>query len=99
MSKLTVKQRKFISRYLDNNGNGTQAVLSVYDVSNKNSAAAISCKLLRKANIQEAIVRNLEAEGSVLSRTVQLLDDVSNNGTPHDQLKACQVVLKLYGLL
>ena len=99
MRKLTFKQKKFIDQYLYNNGNGTQAALHAYDVSNKNSAAVISCKLLRKANIQEAISENLEAEGSVLSRTVQLLSDVSSNGSPHDQLKACQVILKLYGLL
>ena len=99
MKKLTFKQKKFVDGYVYNNGNGTESVLHAYDVSNRNSAAVISCKLLRKANVQEAINRNRETERSLLSRTVDLLDNVSNNGSPHDQLKACKVVLKLYGLL
>ena len=63
------------------------------------SAEAAASRLLRNVKVQEAIGRSLEGEGSVLSRTVQLLKDVSDHGTSHDQLKACQVILKLYGLL
>ena len=74
-------------------------MLIVYNVKNTNSAAVIGYKLLRNVKVQDEISRILEGEGSVLSRTVQLLKDVSDHGTSHDQLKACQVILKLYGLL
>lgn len=98
LRRLSYKQQLFINEYLKHR-NATQAVIRVYDVSNKNSASVIGSRLLRNVKVREAISRNLEAEGSVLSRTVQLLKNVSDYGTPHEQLKACQVVLKLYGLL
>ena len=97
--KLSHKQRLFIQQYLQNNGNATRAALNAYNVKNTNSAGAIGCRLLRNVKVQEAISRSFEGEGSVLSRAVSLLAHVSDHGTPHDQLKACQVVLKLYGLL
>lgn len=96
---LSFKQRLFIQQYLQLNGNGTQAALRVYNVKNTATASQISYENLRKPKVQEAISSFLEADSSVLSRTVQLLENVSDHGTPHDQLKACQVVLKLYGLL
>lgn len=92
---VTIKQQLFIHKYLEFK-NATKAVTRVYDVGNKNSAAVIGCRLLRNVKVQEAISRILEIEGSVLSRTIQLLENVSNAGAP---LKACQVVLKLYGFL
>lgn len=95
---MTIKQQLFINEYLKHR-NATQAVIRVYDVSNKNSASVIGCRLLRNVKVQEAIDRIHESERSVLSRTVDLLDNVLNNGSPHDQLKACKVALKLYGLL
>ena len=96
---LSYKQLRFVQEYIQNNGNSTKAALKAYNVSTTNSAGVIGHKLLRNVKVQEAISRILEGERSVLSRTVDLLDYVSNNGSPHDQLKACQVVLKLYGLL
>lgn len=99
VSKLSFKQQLFVQKYIQYNGNSTQAVLSVYNVKNTNSAAVIGCRLLRNVKVQEAISRILESEGSVLSRTVQLLANVSSHGTPRDQPKACQVILRLYGLL
>lgn len=95
---MTIKQQLFIREYLEHK-NATKAVTRVYDVSNKNSAGVMGCRLLRNVKVQEAIDRNLEAERSALSRTVQLLKNVLDHGTPHDQLKACQVFLRLYGLL
>lgn len=73
---LSFKQRLFVNHYLQLNGNGTQAALCVYNVKNAATAAQISYENLRKPNVKEAIGRILEAEGSVLSRTVQLLKNV-----------------------
>jgi len=95
---VTLKQQLYIKKYIEHR-NATKAVLDVYNVKNTNSAAVIGCNLLRNVKVQEEISRILEAERSVLSRTVKLLDYVTNYGTPRDQLKAIQVVLKLYGLL
>lgn len=95
---MTIKQKLFIKQYLEHR-NATKAALNVYDAKNTNSAAVIGCNLLRNIKVQGEISRILEAEGSVLSRTVKLIDNVSNSGSPREQLKVIQVVLKLYGLL
>lgn len=95
---MTLKQKLFIREYLEYR-NVTKAVLNVYDVKNTNSAGVIGCRLLRNVKVQEEISRILEAEGSVLSRVVALIDNVMKYGSGREQIKVIQIVLKLYGLL
>ncbi len=95
---MTLKQKLFIKEYLEHR-NATKAVLNVYDAKNSNSAGVIGSRLLRNVKVNEEIKRILEVEGSVQSHTVKLIDYVSNYGSPREQLKAIQIVLKLYGLL
>lgn len=60
---VTIKQKLFVKRYVENKGNGTQAALDVYDVKNSNTAHAIASENLRKPTIQQAIHQALEAKG------------------------------------
>ena len=95
---MTIKQQLFIRKYLEIK-NATKAVLNVYSVKNRNSAAVIGCRLLRNVNVQREISSILESEESILSRTVKLIDNVTKYGSAREQLKVTQMVLKLYGLL
>lgn len=95
---MTFKQNLFINKYL-NYRNATKAVLEVYDVRNRNSAAVIGCRLLRNTNVKSEINRILEAEESIPSQIVILINNVLNYGSTREQLSVINVVLKLYGIL
>lgn len=73
---LSFKQRQFIQKYIQNNGNSTQAVLSVYNVKNTNSAGALGCRLLRNVKVQEAISRIIEGEEALLPCIAQRMNDL-----------------------
>ncbi len=95
---MTLKQRLFIKKYLELR-NATQAVLKVYDVKSRNSAAVIGCRLLRNVNVRQEIDRTIETDGSIPSRIVELIDNVYKYGSIREQLKTAQLILKIYGLL
>jgi len=57
--KLTVKQRKFIKKYIETKGNGTQAALEAYDTDKPNVANAIAVENLQKPTVKEAIEQAL----------------------------------------
>lgn len=54
-TKPTYKQLEFARAYVDNQGNGTQAALRVYDTCDPVTAATISSDNLKKPYVQEAI--------------------------------------------
>lgn len=60
---MTLKQKLFVGKYIEKNGNGTQATLESYDTDNPSVAAVISSENLRKANIQRAIEEVLRSKG------------------------------------
>ncbi len=95
---MTIKQQLFIRKYLEIK-NATKAALKVYDVKNTNSAAVIGCRLLRNVNVQKEISSVLEADDSILTRTVKLIDNVMKYGSGREQIKVITIVFKLYGLL
>ena len=56
LNKLTVKQQKFVEAYINNGGNGTQAVWDAgYDCNNSNSSRVQASENLNKPNIILAI--------------------------------------------
>lgn len=95
---MTIKQQLFVRKYLELR-NATKAVLEAYDVKNTNSAAVIGCRLLRNVNVRREIDRTIETEGSIPSRIVKLIENVSENGSTSDQLKVAQMLLRFYGLI
>ena len=60
---LTVKQKKFVKAYVENEGNGLQAAKKVYKTSSDKSAAVISSQNLAKLNIKDAIDQSLIKHG------------------------------------
>lgn len=63
MEKLKPKQKKFADTYLDT-GNGTKSAFEVYDVTNENSAAAQSSRVLRNVKVQEYLESKAEKAAS-----------------------------------
>jgi phage terminase small subunit len=51
---LTIKQRRFLKHYLKS-GNGTQAALVAYDVTDANTAKSIATENLRKPALRTAL--------------------------------------------
>jgi hypothetical protein len=59
---LTIKQRRFVKHYLET-GNGTEAAMSAYDVTDRNTARSIGTENLRKPAVQDAVAELLDAGG------------------------------------
>lgn len=100
---LTPKQKKFSDEYLDNGGNGTQAVKDAgYDVKNDNSAAVVGSSNLRKVKIQEyleeqadgassrvvELSKNAESEQVKLSANKDILDRAGFKPTENIDIKS-----------
>ena len=71
--KLTVKQRRFIKRYIEL-GNGTKAAMEVYDTKDYQSAASIASENLKK--LENPIRFLMEQKGIDMSKLL----DVMNSG-------------------
>ena len=52
---MTLKQKAFVKKYLTLKGNGTEAVLRVYKVSSRNSAAVIASQNLSRERIRREV--------------------------------------------
>lgn len=52
---MTLKQRLFVKKYLEENGNGTRAALAVYDTVVPCVAAVIASQNINKPKIKRAI--------------------------------------------
>ena len=69
--KLTVKQTKFVKAYVANDGNGTQAALSVYNTTDLDTARAIGSENLAKPSIRDAVDKALELHGITINDAVE----------------------------
>ena len=49
-TKRTLRERKFIKSYIDNNGNATEAYLTINSKANKNTAGVLGNRMLRNVN-------------------------------------------------
>jgi len=50
-TKRTLRERKFIEAYIENNGNATEAYLAINNRANKNTAGVLGFRMLRKVKI------------------------------------------------
>ncbi len=97
---MTIKQRKFIKRYVENRGNGTRAALEAYNVSDPNVAKVIASQNLTKPNIKRGIELALETKGLTDEYIGELLRDATvaglgNKATNADSLRGIDMMLKL----
>jgi hypothetical protein len=81
-STLTVKQRKFISAYIANSGNGTQAALASYNTKDPIVAARIASENVRKPDIRAALEIAFEQQGINESRVVRCVREAMDATRP-----------------
>ncbi|MBR0403098.1 terminase small subunit [Candidatus Saccharibacteria bacterium] len=102
--KLTIKERKFLTEYVDNGGNGTQAALKAYDTNSANDAAVIASKVIKKPSVAEALKMELARQGitieNVIAPVAKGLKAVREDGTDdyRTQLAAHDRAVKIMGL-
>lgn len=99
---MTIKQKQFVKRYIENNGNGTQAAMDVYDAKNYNTAHAIAVENLQKPTIKREIEETMEAKGLTNEYISELLREATVAGlgqkaTNSDSLRGIEMMLKVKG--
>lgn len=57
---MTVKQKLFVKKYIENKGNGTETVLSIYNTSNRNAAGVIASQLLSIPRVRRAVDEEID---------------------------------------
>ena len=95
---MTRKQKNFIERYLGT-GNATEAAFYSYNTKSKNVAGVIGHKLLRNVNVKKETELSFEAEKPIIVSIARMLKNAIDQGSPKEQLRAAEIVLKLRGLI
>lgn len=100
-SKPTFKQKRFIAEYVKNNGNGTKAVMKVYNVKDRINAKAIAHQNLEKEvvqnGIQEALKRSKLTPDYVMDSLHETIDSsIGIKAKNADAIKGIDLLLKLY---
>lgn len=107
---LTIKQKKFVKAYIDNDGNGTQAALATYDTTDYDTANQIAIENLQRPTVKQAIEDALNNHGITIEKATQPIADGLQatktiptsdgfvEGIDHStRLKASGMALKLLG--
>jgi len=97
---LTAKQEKFIHEYLICYNATRAAKLAGYR-STEGSLAVSGHRLLRKANISEAIRQHLQESAMTADEAIMRISAIARGGDgvgTGQQLKALQIVCKIHGL-
>ncbi len=99
---MTLKQKLFVKKYIQNNGNGTQSVLETYNTDDPNVAGAIASENLRKPSIQNEIRQALAAKGlspesigGYLKKAI--VSGLGQKATNADSLRGLDLYAKLTG--
>lgn len=99
--QLSIKQRLFTQKYIQYNGNGTQAALDAYDTQSPAVAHSIAAENLRKPTIREALEEALCPQGLTLSQITENLGELANTRpvkvSADTVLRANVELLKLHG--
>ena len=98
---MTLKQKLFVKKYIQNGGNGTKAAFHTYNVKNVAVACSMASENLRKPLIREAIEEALRLQGLTadqLARNLEVLANAQVSKVSADvKLRANIEVLKLTG--
>lgn len=89
--QLTLKQKKFISEYLSNGGNGQKAALITYDTQDPNTARSIASENLIKPNVREYIQRKNKKHEITVELVLERLRHAIDSEDPVIMLKACEL--------
>lgn len=99
---MTLKQAKFIQKYIENGGNGVQAALAVYSTKSYNTANQIALANLQSRTVTHEIEKTLATRGLTLSEITNKLrvsidSGHSKNAKNADSIKGIELALKLHG--
>ncbi len=95
----TIKQKIFIEKMLETNGNQTESAAIAYDIKNRQVAANVGSEVMRKPYIRQEINELLEKSGLNLGETVKQHKWIINqNKDISTKLKAVQEHYDLVGL-
>ncbi len=99
---MTLKQKTFVKRYLQNGGNGTRAVLDSYNVKNKHTAESIASENLRKPEVKRSIEIAMEANGLDDVYISELLREatvagIGQRASNSDSLRGIEMMFRLKG--
>lgn len=95
LAVLTPKEKRFVEE-IATGASQTQAALTAFDVSSRDSAKALGCTLMKNPEIQEAITFVLESEGLSRRSLVRKLKTHVDAPDPSVSLKAVDMGLKLH---
>ena len=96
LDKLTTKEERFVMEIVQGKSQ-TQAAVTAFDVGSLDSAKTIGCRLMKDADIQEAITAVMETEGLTRRYLVKRLKShVENEADPNVSLRAVDMGLKLH---
>lgn len=74
--KITLKNQKLVTAYIDNGGNGTQAAIDAgYNVSKRSSATKIAYQVLNKPSVREYLELHAEKAAQNIAK---MADDAEN---------------------
>lgn len=98
--RLTLKQRQFVTHYIEKGGNGTKAAMAVYDTNDPHTAHQIAYENLRKPAVVKSIELSLERAGLDDNSVSELLREATIAGlgskaTNADTLRGIDMILKL----
>lgn len=77
LNKLSIKQKKFVKRYVET-GNATQAALEVYNTKNPKAGNKLANDNLSNPKVIEEIDKVLAKQGISLETTTSRLHDIAN---------------------
>ena len=99
LKRLSLKQKKFVKKYIESGGNATEAGLEAYNVKNRKSAQAVAYQTLDKPQVQEALELALKKNGitldSITGEVATLAFEKDVRPTADTKLKASIELLKL----
>ena len=101
---LTTKQKIFVKKYVENNGNGSKTALQVYDVKDSAVARSLASETLAKPNVKQELDRILQTKELGLNRFTDKLSDIVGSEpekgySGSDIMEAVKTGLKLHGVL
>lgn len=96
--KMTMKKEKFLTKYVENGGNGTAAAKEVYDVSSDSSAAAIASKTLKDEGVINALKEEMVRQGVTLEKVIAPVAKGLMDGDIKVQLSAHDRAVRLLGI-
>lgn len=100
---LTIRQKKFVKAYVQNEGNGKEAAKQVYNVSNDNSASQLASQNLSRPNVKSAVDEALKKHEITIDHAIKPikegLEATTRGDYPnHDiRLRASGMALRLLG--